>query len=108
MAKDNVLPICQDTGMPTFLVHTPVGVNQLVIKEAIHSAIAEATRIGPRYNRAILRQRRGEIRRRCIDDRRDPALPQWGGARRGRGGARMRETLSAAFGRLLPTDAKSA
>ena len=35
MAKDNVSPICQDTGMPTFEVHTPVGVNQIVIKQAI-------------------------------------------------------------------------
>ena len=46
MAKQNELPICQDTGMPTFLVHTPVGVNQLVIKRAVHEAIAEATRTG--------------------------------------------------------------
>jgi len=46
MAKDSVQPICQDTGMPTFLVHTPVGANQLVIREAIKSAISEATRIG--------------------------------------------------------------
>lgn len=46
MAHDNVLPICQDTGMPTFYVHCPVGVNQIVIREAIHNAIAEATRTG--------------------------------------------------------------
>lgn len=46
MAKENVSPICQDTGMPTFLVHTPVGVNQITIKKAIHGAIAEATRLG--------------------------------------------------------------
>jgi fumarate hydratase class I len=46
MAQESVQPICQDTGMPTFLVHTPVGVNQLVIKEAIKSAVAEATRAG--------------------------------------------------------------
>src|SRR5262249_35426637 len=46
MAKDNVLPICQDTGMPTFHVMCPVGVNQIVIKEAIRNAIAEATRQG--------------------------------------------------------------
>src|ERR1022692_4389715 len=39
-------PICQDTGMPTFVVHTPVGVNQMRIKKAIHGAIAEATRLG--------------------------------------------------------------
>lgn len=46
MAKDNVSPICQDTGMPTFIVHTPIGVNQLVIKKAILSAVEEATRRG--------------------------------------------------------------
>ncbi len=31
MAEDNVSPICQDTGMPTFKIKTPVGVNQLQI-----------------------------------------------------------------------------
>ncbi len=46
MAKANVSPICQDTGMPTFIVHTPVGVNQLVIKKAIREAVEEATRRG--------------------------------------------------------------
>jgi len=46
MAKENVSPICQDTGMPTFIVHTPVGVNQLVIKKAIREAVEEATRRG--------------------------------------------------------------
>lgn len=46
MARDKVSPICQDTGMPTFLVHTPVGVSQLVVKKAIHEAVAEATRRG--------------------------------------------------------------
>lgn len=46
MAKENVSPICQDTGMPTFLVHTPVGVNQLVVKRAIREMIEEATRRG--------------------------------------------------------------
>ena len=40
MANDDEGPICQDTGMPTFLVHTPVGVNQLEIKQAIRAAIA--------------------------------------------------------------------
>ena len=38
--------ICQDTGMPTFEVKTPVGVNQLVMKKQIRDAIAEATRRG--------------------------------------------------------------
>src|SRR3954468_3060643 len=46
MANDDSGPICQDTGMPTFAVHTPVGVNQLVIKKAIREAVAEATRRG--------------------------------------------------------------
>ncbi len=38
--------ICQDTGMPTFEVKTPVGANQLVMKQRIREAIAEATRRG--------------------------------------------------------------
>ncbi|MNR75364.1 L(+)-tartrate dehydratase subunit beta [compost metagenome] len=46
MACDAKLPICQDTGMPTFFVHTPVGVNQIQIKAAIRSAIARATKDG--------------------------------------------------------------
>src|SRR5450755_2083539 len=46
MATDDEGPICQDTGMPTFVVHTPLGVNQLEIKRAIRDAVAEATRLG--------------------------------------------------------------
>jgi fumarate hydratase class I len=46
MALEDEGPICQDTGMPTFLVHTPVGVNQLHIRRAIREAVAEATRRG--------------------------------------------------------------
>src|SRR6202161_2322352 len=46
MAQNDAGPICQDTGMPTFVVHTPVGVNQLHVKRAIHEAVAEATRRG--------------------------------------------------------------
>src|SRR5580700_434217 len=46
MAVDDSGPICQDTGMPTFYVHTPVGVNQIHIKKAIFKAVAEATRLG--------------------------------------------------------------
>src|ERR1700734_1772094 len=46
MATEDEGPICQDTGMPTFVVHTPVGANQLAIKRAIRTAIAEATRRG--------------------------------------------------------------
>ncbi|MEP7116262.1 MAG: FumA C-terminus/TtdB family hydratase beta subunit [Acidobacteriota bacterium] len=38
--------ICQDTGMPTFEVKTPVGVNQMVLKQRIKEAVAEVTRRG--------------------------------------------------------------
>src|ERR1700681_3193572 len=46
MAVDDTGPICQDTGMPTFYIHTPVGVNQIRIKRAIFEAVVEATRLG--------------------------------------------------------------
>ena len=46
MAKQNVSPICQDTGMPTFVIHTPVGVNQIVVKKAVQEMIAKATNLG--------------------------------------------------------------
>jgi fumarate hydratase class I len=46
MAHDDEGAICQDTGMPTFRVRTPVGVNQIRIKRAIVDAVAEATRLG--------------------------------------------------------------
>ncbi len=46
MAAEAESPICQDTGMPTFVVHTPVGVNQLHVKRAIIDAVAEATKRG--------------------------------------------------------------
>ena len=39
-------PICQDTGMPTFEVHVPVGANQIVMRKKIREAVAEATRRG--------------------------------------------------------------
>lgn len=46
MACDNVGPICQDTGMLTFVVHTPVGANQIEMKRWIREAVAEATAMG--------------------------------------------------------------
>jgi fumarate hydratase class I len=46
MAVEDEGPICQDTGMPSFIVHTPVGVNQIRIGKAIREAVAEATRRG--------------------------------------------------------------
>ncbi|HUU15114.1 MAG TPA: fumarate hydratase, partial [Terriglobia bacterium] len=46
MAYDDEGPICQDTGMPTFEIKTPVGVNQIEMKRVIQEAVAEATRRG--------------------------------------------------------------
>lgn len=46
MAECNVSPICQDTGLPTFIVHTPVGANQIVMKREIQEAVARATKDG--------------------------------------------------------------
>lgn len=46
MADDNVSPICQDTGLPTFKIKTPVGVNQIELRKAIELAIALATKDG--------------------------------------------------------------
>ncbi len=46
MADETEGPICQDTGMPTFEIKVPVGVNQIVLKQQILEAIEEATRLG--------------------------------------------------------------
>src|SRR5437762_3407894 len=46
LAVDNEGAICQDTGMPTFEVHAPVGANQIDMRRQIREAIAEATRRG--------------------------------------------------------------
>jgi fumarate hydratase class I len=46
MAAGDQGPICQDTGMPTFKIKTPVGANQIQMKEEIRQAIIEATRLG--------------------------------------------------------------
>jgi fumarate hydratase class I len=45
-AADHEGAICQDTGMPTFEVKTPIGANQVWMKQQIRNAIAEATRRG--------------------------------------------------------------
>jgi fumarate hydratase, class I len=46
MACEDEGPICQDTGMPTFEIKTPVGANQINMKQEIREALAEATRLG--------------------------------------------------------------
>jgi fumarate hydratase class I len=46
MAAQDEGAICQDTGMPTFVIHTPVGLNQIALKKAVKNAVAAATQIG--------------------------------------------------------------
>ena len=46
LASDCEGAICQDTGMPTFEISTPVGANQIVMKKLIREAVAEATKRG--------------------------------------------------------------
>jgi fumarate hydratase, class I len=46
MATTCVGAICQDTGMPTFEIHTPAGANQVVMRKQIEEAVAEATKLG--------------------------------------------------------------
>jgi len=46
LAADCEGAICQDTGMPTFEVKTPVGANQIAMQQQIREAVAEATRRG--------------------------------------------------------------
>tara|TARA_B100000378_G_scaffold275167_1_gene270718 strand:- start:232 stop:1749 length:1518 start_codon:yes stop_codon:yes gene_type:complete len=45
-ASDCEGAICQDTGMPTFEIQTPVDVNQIVMRGEIHRAVVEATEQG--------------------------------------------------------------
>jgi fumarate hydratase class I len=54
MAYQDEGPICQDSGMPTFEVRTPVGINQIGMKRVIEEAVAEATM-------------RGKLRRNSVD-----------------------------------------
>jgi len=46
LAADCEGATCQDTGLPTFEVSTPVGANQIVMKRQIREAVAEATKLG--------------------------------------------------------------
>jgi fumarate hydratase, class I len=46
LACNTEAPICQDTGMPTFEIKIPVGINQIKLKNEIEEAIAEATKLG--------------------------------------------------------------
>jgi fumarate hydratase, class I len=53
MACENVGPICQDTGWPTFYIHAPVGANFIRMKTLIREAIADATALGKLRQNAV-------------------------------------------------------
>lgn len=46
LARENSLPLCQDTGTILFYVHTPVGYDQLAFEETATDAVRHATRLG--------------------------------------------------------------
>lgn len=43
MAREDRAPICQDTGMPTFILDVPAGFDTLAAEDAIRRALARAT-----------------------------------------------------------------
>jgi len=46
MACESERPICQDTGMPTFIISTPVGFDQITLEDQIRECVAKATKAG--------------------------------------------------------------
>ena len=46
MAKENSLPLCQDTGTIIFYIHTPIGYDQLEFEETATEAVRFATKKG--------------------------------------------------------------
>jgi fumarate hydratase class I len=46
LARDNSLPLCQDTGTILFYVHTPVGYDQIEFEETATEAVRHATKAG--------------------------------------------------------------
>ena len=53
IARKNMVPICQDTGVPIFFVKIPVGINQKEIKKSILEATKKATEIIPLRPNAV-------------------------------------------------------
>jgi fumarate hydratase class I len=46
LARDNSLPLCQDTGTILFYVHTPVGYDQIEFEDIATDAVRHATKVG--------------------------------------------------------------
>ncbi len=53
MACENISPICQDTGWPTFYIQAPVGANFIQMKSLTREAVAEATTQGKLRQNAV-------------------------------------------------------
>src|SRR5919106_1450474 len=46
LARENSLPLCQDTGTILFYVHTPVGYDQIEFEDVATDAVRHATKVG--------------------------------------------------------------
>ena len=46
LARENSLPLCQDTGTILFYVHTPIGYDQIEFEEIATDAVRQATKAG--------------------------------------------------------------
>lgn len=53
LARKNMTPLCQDTGVPIFFVHVPSGISQKEIKESIYEATRKATELVPLRPNAV-------------------------------------------------------
>ncbi len=73
MAYQDEGAICQDTGMLTFEIKTPVGVNQIAMRKQTLEAVAEATRRGKLRPNSVDSDHRQEQRRQSGS--RDTHLP---------------------------------
>jgi fumarate hydratase class I len=53
LAKNNSLPICQDTGTPAFYLKVPIGISHQILKQAIINATRKATKNIPLRPNAV-------------------------------------------------------
>lgn len=53
LARDNSLPICQDTGVPIFYIKVPIGISHHKIKQSIINATRKATKEIPLRPNAV-------------------------------------------------------
>ena len=84
LAVDGEGAICQDTGMPTFEIKTPVGANQIWMRQQIREAVAEATRRGKLRPNSVDSITGDELRRQPRAGHADHPLRPVGARRRSR------------------------